>query len=147
MVFGINNVSSYVMSVMFFMMPYPTALTHMATYKLGAIAVPLFVLFKAEALEYRLRDSGAKVVVVEPSSLEVIREIQSIHIHYPGLLSLPVRSAASDYWMTAENLPNLKHIVVCPPMSALTTVANMPKGCSHRSLIHHWTTITIDWLM
>ncbi len=36
-----------------------TALAHIAAYKLGAVAVPLFTLFGAEALEYRVADSGA----------------------------------------------------------------------------------------
>jgi acetyl-CoA synthetase len=42
-----------------------TALAHVAAYKLGAIAVPLFVLFGEEALEYRLADSGARLVVTD----------------------------------------------------------------------------------
>jgi acetyl-CoA synthetase len=41
------------------------ALAHIATYKLGAIAVPLAVLFGDDALEFRLRDSGARVVVFD----------------------------------------------------------------------------------
>ena len=42
-----------------------TAIVHMSVYKSGGIAVPLFILFGPEALEYRLQDSGAKVVFVE----------------------------------------------------------------------------------
>ncbi|HZY56991.1 MAG TPA: AMP-binding protein, partial [Rubrobacteraceae bacterium] len=38
-------------------------IAHAATYKLGAIAVPLFTLFGEEALRFRLEDSGAKVLV------------------------------------------------------------------------------------
>jgi len=42
----------------------PEALiTHLAAYRLGAIALPLFTLFGPEALEYRLNDSGARAVV------------------------------------------------------------------------------------
>jgi len=41
------------------------ALAHIATYKLGAIAVPLAVLFGDDALEFRLRDSGARAVVFD----------------------------------------------------------------------------------
>ena len=64
-----------------------TALTHLAAYKLGAIAVPLFCLFGPDALEYRLADSGAKLVVVDDDNLEKIAEIRG-------------------------QLPALKHIVV-----------------------------------
>jgi acetyl-CoA synthetase len=40
-----------------------TAVAHLAAYKLGAIALPLSTLFGPEALDYRLRDAGAQVVV------------------------------------------------------------------------------------
>ncbi len=42
-----------------------TAVVHLAAYKLGAIALPLSTLFGPEALDYRLRDAGAKVVVTD----------------------------------------------------------------------------------
>jgi acetyl-CoA synthetase len=40
-----------------------TAVAHLARYKLGAIALPLPTLFGPEALDYRLRDAAAQVVV------------------------------------------------------------------------------------
>jgi len=46
-----------------------TVIAHLAVQRLGAVAVPLSFLFGPEALEYRLVDSGAKVVVVDPQSL------------------------------------------------------------------------------
>ena len=42
---------------------FETVITHVAIYKLGAIAVPLALLFGVEALEYRLQTAGAKAVV------------------------------------------------------------------------------------
>ncbi|MES0812928.1 acyl-CoA synthetase [Roseibium sp. SCPC15] len=42
-----------------------TAVAHIAALKLGAITIPLFALFGEEALEYRLQNSGAKVVVTD----------------------------------------------------------------------------------
>ena len=36
------------------------ALAHMAIYRIGAIALPLFTLFGPEALAYRLADSGTR---------------------------------------------------------------------------------------
>ena len=38
---------------------------HLAAFKLGAVSLPLFTLFGPEALDYRLRDSGAVAVVAE----------------------------------------------------------------------------------
>ncbi|MGD9914259.1 MAG: acyl-CoA synthetase [Rhizobiaceae bacterium] len=40
-----------------------TAIAHIATYKLGAIAVPLFTLFGPDALQFRLSNAGIAAVV------------------------------------------------------------------------------------
>jgi acetyl-CoA synthetase len=53
-----------------------TALAHIAAYKLGAIAVPLFTLFGAEALEFRLSDSGATALITNTEGLAKIAEIR-----------------------------------------------------------------------
>ena len=42
---------------------FETAIAHVAIYKLGAIAVPLALLFGVEALEYRLQTAGVKAIV------------------------------------------------------------------------------------
>jgi len=52
-----------------------TALTHIAAYKIGAIAVPLFTLFGADALEYRLSNSEARCLVTDETNLPKITEI------------------------------------------------------------------------
>ncbi|RZV11723.1 acetyl-CoA synthetase [Natrinema hispanicum] len=51
-------------------------LTHLANWKLGAVSVPLTVLFGRDALQYRLADSEATAVVVDPSVRETIDEIR-----------------------------------------------------------------------
>jgi acetyl-CoA synthetase len=53
-----------------------TAVTHLAVYKIGAIAIPLFTLFGPDALEYRLSNSGAKAIVTDRTNLPKIREIR-----------------------------------------------------------------------
>src|SRR5215472_4201166 len=47
-----------------------TAVAHLAAYKLGAIALPLSTLFGPEALDYRLRDAAAQVVITDVESLD-----------------------------------------------------------------------------
>ena len=54
-----------------------TALAHIATYKLGAIAVPLFTLFGADALAFRLSDSGAKALITNAAGLAKIAELRA----------------------------------------------------------------------
>ena len=53
-----------------------TAYGHVAVYKLGAIAVPLFTLFGPEALEYRLRNSGAKAVITDAAGAAKLAPIR-----------------------------------------------------------------------
>jgi acetyl-CoA synthetase len=52
-----------------------TALTHLAGYKLGAITVPLTVLFRRDALSFRLEDSGTRAIVLEEESLPLLEEL------------------------------------------------------------------------
>ncbi len=54
-----------------------TAVAHVAIYKMGAIAVPLFNLFGADALEYRLADSGARAVVTDLAGAAKLRTIRN----------------------------------------------------------------------
>jgi acetyl-CoA synthetase len=53
-----------------------TAVAHIAAYKLGAIAVPLFALFGPEALQYRLANAGAKMVVTNRDGAAKLPEIR-----------------------------------------------------------------------
>src|SRR5690349_21810737 len=49
-----------------------TAIAHLAIYKLGAVAVPLFVQFGPDALEHRLADSGARALITDSENLAKI---------------------------------------------------------------------------
>ncbi|MDH3579452.1 MAG: acyl-CoA synthetase [Hyphomicrobiales bacterium] len=53
-----------------------TVLTHIAAYKLGAVAVPLASLFGPDALEYRLNTSAAKAIVTNAGGLAKITGIR-----------------------------------------------------------------------
>jgi acetyl-CoA synthetase len=52
-----------------------TAISHIACYKVGAVAIPLFTLFGTDALEYRLSNSEAKGLVTDAANLPKIMEI------------------------------------------------------------------------
>ena len=51
-------------------------LTHLAAYKLGAIALPLFTLFGEDGLAFRLSDSGAKALITDEANLPKIAAIR-----------------------------------------------------------------------
>ncbi|MGB5423732.1 MAG: AMP-binding protein, partial [Desulfobacterales bacterium] len=59
-----------------------TAISHIATYKIGGIAIPLFTLFGSDAMTYRLADSQAKVVITDTANLD---KVLSIHEELPYL--------------------------------------------------------------
>ena len=46
-----------------------TAVAHLALYQLGAVAMPLAMLFGPEALEYRLQHSDARLAIVDESAV------------------------------------------------------------------------------
>ncbi len=50
------------------------AVSHVAIYKLAAVALPLAVLFGVDAITYRLRDSGAKVLITDAHGLAKLGE-------------------------------------------------------------------------
>ncbi|MCA1961381.1 MAG: AMP-binding protein [Desulfomonile sp.] len=53
-----------------------TAISHVAVYKIGGIAIPLFTLFGVDALEYRLSNSGAKCVITDRANVHKVLEIR-----------------------------------------------------------------------
>src|SRR3954469_110761 len=53
-----------------------TAAGHIAVYKLGAVAVPLAILFGVDALSYRLQNAGVKAVITNAQGLAKLAEIR-----------------------------------------------------------------------
>ena len=62
-----------------------TAIAHIACYKAGLVAVPLFALFGAEALAYRLGNCGAACVVADEAQLEKLAAVRG---ELPALRSI-----------------------------------------------------------
>lgn len=56
---------------------FETVVTHVAIYKLGAIAVPLALLFGVDALEHRLKVSGAIAIVTNPFGLSKVQDLHA----------------------------------------------------------------------
>jgi len=53
-----------------------TCFGHIAIYKLGAIVVPLASLFGIEALEFRLNNSGVRIIITNDQGVEKIKAIR-----------------------------------------------------------------------
>jgi len=72
-----------------------TAIAHLACYQMGAVAMPLSILFGPEALEYRLQDSGAAVALVDPASLA---NLAAIRDRLPSLKHVIGVAGAKESW-------------------------------------------------
>ncbi|NMM29334.1 MAG: AMP-binding protein [Glaciimonas sp.] len=65
-----------------------TAIAHIACHQLGAIAMPLSSLFGPDALEYRLQDSAATVVIVDQAGAANLQQIRATCPHLKHVLAL-----------------------------------------------------------
>jgi len=59
-----------------------TAIMHMALYRLGAVALPISKLFGPDAIKYRLNNSSAKAILMEP---ETVGKLDGIRDEIPTL--------------------------------------------------------------
>jgi acetyl-CoA synthetase len=118
---------------------------HLAVYKLGAVAIPLFTLFGPDALAYRLSDSGAVALIGSAEGLGTVRTVADqladlrhwIAVHgdasgahgYEDLLA-----GARDRFATADTAADDPAMVIYTS----GTTGN-PKGAlhAHRVLLGH----------
>ena len=81
-----------------------TALSHIAIYKIGGIAIPLFTLFGPDALEYRLGNSEAKAVITDAANIEKILQIKDKLPHLKIIIATKAapREGVQDFWKSVE---------------------------------------------
>ena len=123
-----------------------TAIAHIAAYRAGFIAVPLFVLFGPDAIEYRLADSGATAVITDLAEWPKVAEVRD---RLPNLRTIivvggggvdgtldfdAVTSGAADAFATVDTLAEDPAIII---YTSGTT--GPPKGAlhAHRFLLGH----------
>ncbi|VTU37004.1 Acetyl-coenzyme A synthetase [Variovorax sp. PBS-H4] len=99
-----------------------TAFAHVATYRLGAIAVPLFSLFGEEALEYRLRDSGARLLLTDRQGAA---KIAAIRERLPELSTVLVAGESGE-WPPATLGLESELSVQCTDFEPVDTAADDP---------------------
>ena len=132
------------------------AAAHMGIYKLGAIAVPLAILFGVDAVSYRLRDAGIKILLTNAEGVAKLRQIADLPDTLHAVLSADGRdgdildlaaalAGASEAFETADTTPD------DPAMMVYTSgTTGSPKGAlhGHRVLLGHLpgTQFTHDFL-
>lgn len=123
-----------------------TLIAHLAAYRLGAIALPLFTLFGPEAIEYRLNDSGAKVVVSNAAGIEKLLDVADRLTASPVLISIDERRDGRVLeWGKLVDAASADHTLVAtssedPAIIVYTSgTTGNPKGVlyAHRTLLGH----------
>jgi acetyl-CoA synthetase len=115
------------------------AAAHIAIYKLGAVALPVAVLFGPDALSYRLQNSAAKALV---TNAQGIAKLDGVRGEVPGLTCvLSVDDGFADLLLraSAEFTP-VDTVADDPAMMIYTSgTTGQPKGAlhAHRVLLGH----------
>ena len=65
------------------------AAAHIAIWKIGAISIPLFKLFKQDALTSRVMDAGAQVVVTDADGIGMLATLDGVEALVPEAETLP----------------------------------------------------------
>jgi acetyl-CoA synthetase len=121
-----------------------TGVAHLATYKLGAIALPLAVLFGPDALAFRLGDSDARVVITTPENVDKV--VEAVEIAGTGARVVVTGPDPSGFMRFDDLLraaPSLTSVATAsedPAFLIYTSgTTGQPKGAlhAHRSLIGH----------
>ena len=120
------------------------AVAHLASYKLGAIVLPLFALFGPDAIAYRLKDSGAKALVTDDQGLPKAREAEKDLDKPVALIIAGNGGGDHDFWALIERgADSFEPVDTSPDDPALimytSGTTGPPKGAlqAHRVVLGH----------
>ncbi len=124
-----------------------TAIAHIAVYKLGAIAIPLFSLFGIDALQYRLSNSGARVLVTNQEGMAKLQDIRGSLPRLQAVFNIDAGQSdhhAQAFWPTlqheAADFTPVDTLADDPAVIIYTSgTTGKPKGAlhAHRVLLGH----------
>jgi acetyl-CoA synthetase len=121
------------------------AVSHIAIYKIGGIALPLAMLFGVEAISYRLKDSGARALITNAQGLAKLAATRGLAPNLELILSLDGEADdADDYHAllaraSASFTPELTAGDDPALMVYTSGTTGPPKGAlhAHRVLLGH----------
>ncbi|HZZ12215.1 MAG TPA: acyl-CoA synthetase [Paraburkholderia sp.] len=85
-----------------------TAVAHLAAYKAGMVAVPLFALFGIDAIEHRLGDSAAVALITDNAGVQKVDEIREALPALRNVFNVDLRNeheggTTRAFWPALEN--------------------------------------------
>ena len=128
-----------------------TIIAHLAIHKLGAVSLPLAILFGPEALEYRLRDSGARAAIVHASRYDDVKTLQPELSDLQTVIGCRCGASQDEFWALLEKGSDQFEMVqthaddqACLIYTSGTT--GPPKGAlvAHRAVLGNFTGFEID---
>ena len=121
-----------------------TAIAHVAAYKAGAIVVPLFTLFGLDALRYRLKDAGVKVLITDSRCIGKIEQIRADTPDLETVFCIDGAAQEEDFRATlnsmSEDFQPVQTRADDPALIIYTSgTTGPPKGAlhAHRTLLGH----------
>ena len=127
---------------------YETAVAYMAVLQMGAVAMPLSMLFGPEALSFRINDSQARVAVCDESTVQALQQARPDCPSLQTLIGVGQAAALADLnyaQVTQASAPTFKTVPTLAEDPAVLiytsgTTGN-PKGAliPHRALIGNLT--------
>lgn len=121
-----------------------TVLAHLAAYRLGALALPLFTLFGEEGLAFRLGNAEASAVITDRANLPKILAIREQLPQLRAIYCVDGPSDAIDIWAQASRASDAEIMADTGPddpafISYTSGTTGQPKGAlhAHRVLIGH----------
>jgi acetyl-CoA synthetase len=131
-----------------------TAVAHLAIYKIGAIAVPLFTLFGTEALQFRLGNSGATALVTHTEGRQKLAQVRDTLPQLTTLFDIDTRQPEAgwlSFWNELESQSGsftpVDTLAEDPAVIIYTSgTTGKPKGAlhAHRVLLGHLPGVEIS---
>ena len=134
-----------------------TVIAHLAAYKIGAITIPLFSLFGPDALQFRLSDSGARLLITDSEGEQKIRGIRNALPELQAVFCIERESSAAcpencqSFWDRLQVLPDdftpVDTLADDPAVIIYTSgTTGKPKGAlhAHRVLLGHLPGVEIS---